>query len=573
MIDINKLVRVSTKRLNQAVVKQNKSDKFHKKYISENLPYFARLIDACKSQKDKPNALHDIAFVSNPERFLSKISYMAIGDVRKKNNTNLTKDFHENELEFLNSCAELVNDTEYSNLHNLDDINKIENVVMAHGLSPTSDSLALLMDIGRVFRFSEAFQKPMNVLLADISWMSSNRSIRQFDTLTSLKIDEGLRICLDKRQRLYSALDMNAVVKKIISFEKKHTINSKKLKTISKYYIDLSKAIWGERTKGQLNVGLVKTISKPFQNLEHHSDLVKLDIPEHIRVFAQFPGVLQKLEESLEEHIEILRSIAKHFNSFDEEIFTYFFAQYYAQKEFRDNHIKISPFSETKFDKPFDDLDKYFSTWGEGHSTAHLLLSGVKQIASEKKLSAIYLPQYQIGKFKILPYNSLSLDILRTDKKDHKIINKELICIDYNQSFNTIKEILLNTPLIQRNRIISDISSFLLLCVKSTNIDYVNEKFNETIGYSLNDAYKLINSEIELIFNQETNAIADKDLKQLWETWLKRLDDTSNEGSTYMPLHFNLLLLLKNDWENEDIITGITNIIIGTIAIYQDFTK
>jgi hypothetical protein len=48
----------------------------------------------------------------------------------------------------------------------------------------------------------------MQVMLADISWMSSNRSIRQFESLTPADIDTGLRVCLDKRKRLYEALSI-----------------------------------------------------------------------------------------------------------------------------------------------------------------------------------------------------------------------------------------------------------------------------------------------------------------------------------------------------------------------------
>lgn len=572
MIEISRIVKATKERLNDDVVKQEKSDKFSQIYASRYQPFSVRLIDACKSQKDRPKAMKELGFIANPERLLSKMAYMSVGSIRKKERSSSTQNnglLNETEIDFLTKWNAFGDDTEFSNISNESDFSKIDSVLIAHGLSPTTDSLALLMDIGRAYRFSEAFGLPMKVMLADISWMSSNRSIRQFNTLSEQDIDEGLRICLDKRQRLYEALNISTSTKKIISYERNNTINAHKLKTISNYYTSLAKTLWGERSKGRLNVDVVKVISKSLQSLEHVKVKGDSQIPNHMAVLSQFPGVLQALEESLEDHLQILRSVAKHFNSYDEEIFTYFFAQYYAQKEFRRDCLKIAPISETKFDKPFDELDKYFSSWGDGHSTADLLSSGIKQVSSEEKLTAIYLPQYQFGSMRVLPYNSLSLDILKVEEKDHRIIESEILCIDLIQSNETIHNILSNTPVIQKNRILCDVLSFVILCTKSTESRFIDEIVMKTCNENLLVILSKIHPNLGKLFVQETDAVKQGNLSAMWSTWFSKLEDTSDTKLNYMPLQVFCLLFDDADWERDDIIDNLSKLVQAVTAIYQ----
>ena len=87
-----------------------------------------------------------------------------------------------------------------------------------------------------------------------------------------------------------------------------------------------------------------------------------------------------------------------------EEIFTYFFAQYYAQEEYKDKFLKIAPISESKFDLPFDKLQDCFKAWDEDIvETNRKYQDNDEDVNYEKienhKLPAIYLPQYKIGNY------------------------------------------------------------------------------------------------------------------------------------------------------------------------------
>lgn len=573
MISIHTLASIANDRQKAAVGKQSNAPEWSKIYSSSYTTFANRLLHSCKVQSDDPKGIDDEVFISHPERLLSKLAYLSVGDLRQSKTLKRFKEngqrLDDDQIELVKMYLRLNDDCEFSNLSVRSEVESISNVLIAHGLSPVSDSIALLADIGRATRTAKCFNLKVEILLADISWMSSNRSIRQFKTLNQEDIDNGLRICLDKRRRLYDSLEFKSKIKEITPYARKNKIYYDKLVTISNYYKSLASELWGNETIGSLEINSIKRISKPLYNLSPNDD----SLPDHMRVFAQFPGVLKKMEEGLEDHLEILRSIAKHFNSFDEEIFTYFFAQYYAQDEFRGNSLKISPISETKFDKPFDELDKYFQTWGEGHTLNELLASGVKSIASEKKLSAIYLPQYQIGDFEVLPYASLSKDISRHESKDHELIKRELICLDYEQNEETIYSIIQKTPIIHKNRLFADLSSFVLYCSSVFGEEYLDQISKNVCGLSSSDVYGLISNKCKKIFEYELNGYRSQDLKGVWKTWVENIESETEENFIYLPLHIFLLLLDNKDWNDDNVNKAYYNIIKISIEIYKSITS
>jgi hypothetical protein len=573
MISIHKLAAIANERQKATVGKHVDAPEWSKIYSSSYTTFANRLLHACKVQADDPKGIDDEIFISHPERLFSKLSYLSVGDLRKSKNLIRFKEhdqaLDDKQIEIVKMYLKLNDECEFSNLSVRSDVESISNILIAHGLSPVSDSIALLADIGRATRTARCFNLKVEVLLADISWMSSNRSIRQFNTLTQEDIDNGLRICLDKRRRLYDSLEFKPKVKEITPYARKNKIYYDKLVTISNYYKTLAAELWGKETIGSLAIESIKRISKPLYSLNPKDN----SLPEHMKVFAQFPGVLKKMEEGLEDHLEILRSIAKHFNSFDEEIFTYFFAQYYAQDEFRGKSLKISPISETKFDKPFDDLDKYFQTWGEGHTLDELLASGIKSISSEKKLSAIYLPQYQIGDFEVLPYASLSQDISRHPSKDHELIKSELICLDYEQSESVIYDIIEKTPIIHRNRLFADLSSFILYCSTVFGEDYINQISQKVYGKNLSQVFQLVSEKCMKVFEHESNCYRSGNLKEVWKTWITNIESETQENYIYIPLHIYLLLLDNEDWNDENIKISYYYILNICIEIYKSITS
>lgn len=573
MISIHQLAAIANKRQKQSVGRQENAPEWSKIYSSSYNTFSNRLIHSCKVQSDDPKGIDDEIFIAHPERLFSKLSYLSVGDLRQ---SKVLKKFKENGQELTDDQVDLVKmylklneDCEFSNLSVRSEVESISNVLIAHGLSPVSDSVALLADIGRATRTALCFNLKVEVLLADISWMSSNRSIRRFSSLSQDDIDNGLRICLDKRRRLYDSLEFESRVKEITPYARKNKIYYEKLITISEYYKTLAAQLWGKETVGSLDINVIKKISKPLYNLNQKDTT----IPEHMKIFAQFPGVLKKMEEGLEDHLEILRSIAKHFNSFDEEIFTYFFAQYYAQDEFRGNSLKICPISETKFDKPFDELDKYFQAWGEGHTIDELLASGVKNIASEKKLSAVYLPHYKIGEYEVLPYASLSKDISKHPDKDHNLIKKELFCLDYDQDDKTLDSIIQRSTIIDRNRIFADLSSFILYCQTVFGREFIDEISKNLFGCDIISIFNRINPKCGTVYEQDSNSYESKNIKEVWRTWISNIESETDKNFLYIPLHIMLLLLDAEDWKKEEVNSAYMSIVKISKSIYQKITS
>lgn len=567
MINLYNLAKLSRLRASERIKDKSRvKDQSSRVYAVTSQPFDDRLIDACKRVADKPSVLKDVDFISLPERLIGKLVYLTIGKTRsEKVNPDISSVISENDITYLKTIDVEGQDAQYKNLDSSTVFNHIKQILICHGLSPIGDSILLLSDLGRCCRYSLLSGLPMNVMLADISWMSSNRSIRQFNSITEATIDTGLRVCLDKRRRLYESLKITTDLREITPYERANTISYNKLKLISNNYISLAKMLWDITTEEPLTFDKVKIIANYLDNYGRTSAL-----PNALSVLSQFPNALASLERELKPHLEIIRTIAKQFNSLNDEIFKYFFAQYYAQQVYRGNSIKIAPISEKKFDEPFDSLDLYFQAWGEGHSTVDMLL---KQTSLKKsaELSAIYLPQYQLGTRFYLPYSPLSLDALKFPEKDHNIILQNIICID-NDNFEEhhIKDILKLTPVYNRNRLIADLYSFVFYCIKIWSFPLVNDVLKEVIKL---DFKKFIDSSPEILKNsilQELDLNDHSSFQEMWSAWLKTIE--IDEVPSYLPANIFFLLQTNSDWD-EKFYSWAINLIKISKALYISSVK
>jgi hypothetical protein len=158
-------------------------------YAALHQPFHEQLLDACIRVKDDPKAAPKSLFVALPERLLGKIAHVTARGrpARLPSET----------MDVLGRYNEVAKDCRFHNLESKESLQDIRSVLICHGLSPIGDSVALLAEIGRAFRAAWSTGWDMRVMLADISWMSSNRSIRQFTSLTSEELDTGLRVCLE----------------------------------------------------------------------------------------------------------------------------------------------------------------------------------------------------------------------------------------------------------------------------------------------------------------------------------------------------------------------------------------
>ncbi len=573
LLHVFKIAEWARKRARNRIANVKKSDADSPRmYSAINQTFHERLLDACKRVPDDPKGLPDIAFLACPERLLGKLSYLCLDKQKRSWETIRSERPEEVHDEMVHCLIEYENEEPYSafsNLRTAEQFRFVKSILLGHGLSPIGDSILILADIGRAYRAAFAMGLDIQVMLADISWMSSNRSIRQFETLKDSDIDTGLRVCLDRRTRLYDAMEIAHDIHEILPYEKAKKISGKKLKQISSRYVELAKTIWGESTTSRLEREQIKRIAEPIYRT---ASTPSEDFPSYLITLGQFAGVLSSIEEALKPHLEILRVIAKQFSSFDEEVFTYFFAQYYAQDAYRGSVLKIAPVSERNFDEPFDKLDKYFRAWGEGHSVGELAASGYTP-PTTPPLSAVYLPQYMLGNMSVLPYAPLSLDALKQEAKDHELVRKKLMMLDsdvnlYGQHVLNIA-LLKQTPLAKRNRLIADLASFLLLC---TRRGYEKELADgcEKMGVgTFEDLLAAFSKNLVNIFVREKQASSAGEIEELWMTWFKNTDREADPD--YIPLHLYFLFMDASDW-TEDTYSAAASICLLAHMTYLVFT-
>lgn len=521
-------------------------------YAALHQSFDKRLIDACRLVADGPKGVPATLFVALPERLLAKCAYLCLGKSRKPGRDawdTKPEAVTQHMIDCLKSYDDEGRQAHFMNLDLPDRVEQLRHVLLCHGLTPIDDSILLLADIGRAHRVARVLAVDMRVMLADISWMSSNRSIRQFPTLSEDDIDTGLRVCLDKRTRLYDALSMHATRHEIVPYDKAHKISGRKLDQISERYLALARDLWGTDAGGRLEHESVRRICQTLDRLPLLDD----GLPEHMSTLGQFPGALAALEEKLKPHLEILRVIARQFNSFDSEVFSYFFAQYYAQDGYRGSVVKVAPESEQAFDEPFDKLDPYFRAWGDGHSTTEFLSGSIVSDSNAAPLSVAYSPQYSIGPLSVLPYSPLSLDALKRESRDHHALREELILLeDIERQGIAVTHaknvnLLARTSVVRRNRLVGDIASFVSYSVSQGYGEEVDVSCRKVGRTSLDDLLDTMGSKLPTYFRMDLETSTREELEALWLTaWLENVQVDDEPG--FMPTHMFFYLLDESDW-------------------------
>lgn len=558
MIALRQLAEWARMRAKSRLKKRpTKMTRASRMFADVNQLFHERLLDACRRVADNPSGAPDVLFVALPERLLGKVAYLCMGDTRRATDDSLMPDvISEEMLEGLRTYDELGMDTRFVHLDSPADMVRLKFVLLTHGLSPIGDSILLLADLGRAFRVSRCLGLPIHVMLADISWMNSDRAVRKFESLDEGQIDTGLRVCLDKRRRLYEALFVGTDLKEISPYDRTGTISGRKLEMIGQRYTALASALWGSEPGLQLTR---KQIAFIGSTLDRGMTATGDGIPDHMKALAQFPRALVELENELKPHLEILRAIAKQFHTFDADVFRYFFAQYYAQDHYRGVGLKIAPVSELRFDEPYDELDIYFRAWGEGHSTSQAIMEGEPR--RSHPLAGIYLPHYRIGDLRLLPDTPISLDALTIPGSDHRLLFDMTLPIDERDlQVETIRELLRSTPVADRNRILADLVSFLELCVQRWTKSGLRDQCR-SLGFDSYDMF--LDSLPEPLANglrSEAGLEDPQSVEEMWITWLKTVE--TDKYPSYLPPHFFYLLLERSDWTDEllQVSTGIVSL-------------
>ena len=128
-----------------------------KGYTSIHEAFYKRLLNACRLSPDGPRSAPDTLFIAVPERLLSKITYLCMGNVRKASHgtdagrpASITDDV----AEWLRGFDHEGRNCHFVNLDSSDSDARIKSLLLCHGLSPIEDSICLLADIGRSYRVS-----------------------------------------------------------------------------------------------------------------------------------------------------------------------------------------------------------------------------------------------------------------------------------------------------------------------------------------------------------------------------------------------------------------------------------
>lgn len=281
--------------------------------IQQGASFRAHLFEALRKggdERSSPSPAPKPLFLAFAEKLLGKMHHLAYGPQRQSKDD--ATPLPSNDIDAWRSWDAAGSRAKITNFATT----QPKAVLLAHGLSAIEDSVLLLADIGRASRAARALQVPLHVLLADISWISYNRSLKRFD-LTDAQIEHGLRTCQAARQRLYEAVGAEVKVHAIVPYQKKGAISAQKIQMIAGRYLELTSRVWGA-DKINTPVPLSNTdVAAIGRSLETS---IGADSP--LQFLANFPGALRALEMSLGHHLGVIRAIAQRFRLLSVDTFS-----------------------------------------------------------------------------------------------------------------------------------------------------------------------------------------------------------------------------------------------------------
>ncbi len=231
-------------------------------------------------------------------------------------------------------------------------LNGSPGLFLGHSLSPYSDSICLLYELGRFKRVADIYGVDHRIFLTAPSWAKYNRSaIEIYDDES--KRERTLKQCLVFREKLYKQLRIEVDKSEdsdISSSNGNRIINSTKIKQSAKEFAAYSTHI------NKIEVGDGK--DKSVQLLEIIENLCSPDNSDSY--VDQLPTELKILAFSIVEdkkNLFVIHTILRHFNSLDENTFYYTLLQRYKQQSYN-GWMKLGVESERKFDASFIKLDK-----------------------------------------------------------------------------------------------------------------------------------------------------------------------------------------------------------------------
>ena len=171
-----------------------------------------------------------------------------------------------------------------------------------------------------------------------------------------------------------------------------------------------------------------------------------------------------------------------------------------------------------------------------------------------------------------MPYTPLSLDVLK-NTVDHNTLKNEVILLSENQDLEVIKRILKTTSLVHRNRLLSDVLSFIIMCLDrqeswgNTIIENTSKKF----GFNnFDELLASINEKLALDYKAEIMSLKDGKLIEMWNSWFLNIE---RHNDVYTPVHIDMFLFSEDEWDNEIVLMGFAKIIQIAIQVYVELTS
>lgn len=238
--------------------------------------------------------------------------------------------------------------------------NKNPGLFLGHALSPHSDSICLLYELGRFKRIADIYGVPHKVYLTDPNWAKYNRSASEVHENENKRV-AVLKQCFDFRKRLYEKLR-----------------------------IDIDKIQEGDikSENGKITAPKIKESASEFAQYSEHIKKIEVDpkkdkIPQWLKILENLcsPDNSDSYVDKLPPELKILaltivgdtknlfaiHTTLRHFRSLDENTFYYTLLQRYVQHQYK-GWVKLAVESERKFDASFIKLDKVDdhkeSNWG-----------------------------------------------------------------------------------------------------------------------------------------------------------------------------------------------------------------
>ncbi len=306
----------------------------------------------------------------------------------------------------------------------------IKKSILGHALSPFSDSILLLCELGRYLRLCKTIGiEKIDILITDTDWAKLNYSVIELKSQI-LNIMSNLDSCLDFRKELYNKLGFSDI--EVLA---KHLVNSLDGKNIRSLEI--------EAAEFELYCRLLEPI---IEQLDFENK--KIDIPSLIKRLSDVSQKekLELLSLSIVNDLKNLYTISvvkQYFKGTDSSTFLYALLQRYTLHDNKYKYaLKVGVESEKKFDFAFAKMDAF---------------EGVK----EKILNSVYFSHYSFEKgLNIIPYTFPSGSFKEKYKTGYE--NKAILIFDFltDERKEKVKNIVLKIEIEQLAVQVSDLFSF-----------------------------------------------------------------------------------------------------------------